>query len=127
MSPQKAILGIALIFFLGIITGVGLSIRLIKVRTHAIASGTPQELGRIVAMRLSSELKLSPQQRMEVQKSATGALLKLRELHTPPAGESEEIERQSRREIEAILTPAQKLMFEESALKIFPAAPSPSP
>ena len=115
MSPQKALLGIALVFFLGIVTGVGLSIRLIKVRTHAIAAGTPQELGRIVAMRLGAELKLDPQQRLQVQKTATDALLKLRQLHTLPAGEAEAIERQSREEINAILTPAQRKTYEETA------------
>lgn len=114
MSKQKAIFGIVLLFLLGVVTGIGLSVRLVKVQTQRFADGTPEQLADLVSRRMSQQLRLTPDQWVKVREVILHQLQQIRQARERIAPEVKAAEEAARKEIRAILTPEQLEKFESA-------------
>jgi hypothetical protein len=119
MSNSKAILGVCLIFFLGIVTGIALSIRITDFRIRQLTTGGPEILADMVVRRLGRQLELSPVQREKLYTIAKETSVRIAEASSsgegfvesrpiPPAWLKTE---DAVAKIRAILTPEQTLKF----------------
>lgn len=117
MSKTKAIIGVCLIFFMGIVTGVALTMKLVEKRIHSLTEGGAQALGEIVVRRLDSQLKLNAQQRGALQEIVESTGAQMRAVRKKEQPEIERIMEASARKIRAILTPEEAEKFDAMLLK----------
>ena len=112
MSTPKAIIGICLIFFLGIVTGVALSVKLTDVRIRQLTTGGPEILSDMVVRRLGRQLELTPVQREKVYAITKEASTKMRgSVESRPIPPEWLIADEAVEKIRAVLTPEQATKF----------------
>ena len=106
MSNKKAILGVCLIFFLGIVTGIALSVRITDFRIRQLTTGGPEVLADMVVRRLGRQLELTPVQREKLYTIAKETSAEIAE-----SSGSWEKREAAVEKIHAILTPEQRSKF----------------
>ncbi len=116
MSKQKAILGVVLLFLMGVVTGIGLSVRMVKVQTLRFAESTPEQLADLTSRRLSQQLRLTPDQWIKVREILVRQLEHVRQIQERALPEVKNAEETARKEIRAVLTPEQVEKFEPTPL-----------
>ena len=116
MSKQKAILGVVLLFLMGVVTGIGLSVRLVKVQTLRFAESTPEQLADLASRRLGQQLRLTPDQWVRVKEILVRQLEQVRQIQERAMPEVKAAEETARTEIRAVLTPEQREKFEPAPL-----------
>jgi len=118
MSSQKAILGLCLIFFLGIVTGIALSIRFTDYRIWQLTTGGPEVMAEVVERRLGRELDLTPDQRGQLRAVAKEALESMEMSVGSRPIFPEWLEKDALvAKIRAMLTPGQVAKFDEILAK----------
>ncbi len=114
MSTPKAIIGLCLIFFLGIVTGIALSVRITDARIRQLTTGGPEVLADMVVRRLGRQLELTPVQREQlyaITKKTSEEILR-ESIGSRPISPEGLIEDESIAKIRAILTPEQAPKFD---------------
>lgn len=112
MSKTKAIIGVCLIFIMGVVSGVAVTMRFVNRRIHAMVEGGPQVMGEVIVRRLDHQLHLDAGQRAQVQKIIEGRRGQVMAIRSQIQPQIAQITRQSTSEIRAILTPDQATKFD---------------
>jgi|GEM_PF-530748 len=112
MSRTKAVVGVCLIFFFGLISGVGLSVKLVDWRIRHMVKDAPKSLGQIVVRRLDHELELDAGQREKVHAIVAENREQMRAIHRENQPRMEKIMDDATRRIREVLTPAQQEKFD---------------
>lgn len=115
----QVILAAVVIFLAGIATGALATRALTPAPAARPSAPLPLGLDRRHAYleRLDREVDLTPEQRLQVEKIIAASQERIRALWEPIAPEAREAYRAARREIAALLTPAQKARLEEARQK----------
>src|SRR5262245_10194084 len=79
MSRTKAIIGICLVFFLGIITGVAISARFVQKQVHRVLEGGPSMIHAVIIRKLGHDLNLDGNQRDQIQKILEDTSVQMRD------------------------------------------------
>ena len=120
MSKTKAIIGVCLIFILGIITGVSLTIKLVDNRVHDLAAGGPEKLGEVIVRRLDHELRLTGEQRAKIEQIVNSNRDKIKVLREQIQPQVVKLMESSTKDIRAVLTPEQATKFDQIIARIPP-------
>jgi Spy/CpxP family protein refolding chaperone len=114
-TPRRAVAWVLLVFVLGIALGA-MGAYLVAGRRVAsappAAAGHKERRARFVEQ-LTREVNLTADQQKQLGTILTDTQAKLRALHDQITPQAEQVRQQSREQIRALLTPEQKLKFEE--------------
>jgi len=108
-TSREAALLVIVVFLLGALVG-GLATHVWSI--HASARGIPHGPDQLIEQ-LSRELQFSPDQLKQVTTIVDEAHSQVRSLYGPLDGQREQIRQQARERIRGVLTPEQKVKFEE--------------
>ena len=113
MKKWKAIIGILLVFLLGVFAGVLGSYAIFSQRMEGMVRGEPGRAGEFIVRRLTRELHLDPAQSEQLRTIVKETHAELRELRKKIRPESEEIMARSQDRVRAILRPDQREKYEK--------------
>jgi len=113
MSKTKAVIGLCLLFFFGVVTGVALSVRITDLRMRQLAAGGPETLSDVVVRRLGQKLALTPVQRDQVRQIATETEVQIQTIQSRILPETNAVAGSAIEKIRAVLTPEQIAPFNE--------------
>jgi hypothetical protein len=108
-TSREAALLVIVVFLLGALVG-GLATHVWSI--HASVRGIPHGPDQLVEQ-LSRELQFSPDQLKQVTAIVDETHSQVRTLYAPLDGQRDQIRQQARERIRAVLTPDQKVRFEE--------------
>jgi Spy/CpxP family protein refolding chaperone len=108
-TRREAALLVIVVFLLGALVG-GLATHVWSI--HAAARGIPHGPDQLIDQ-LSRELQLSPDQLKQVTEIVDEAHTQMRALYAPIDAQREQIRKQARERMRAVLTPDQKVKFED--------------
>jgi hypothetical protein len=108
MKNWKAILGVVLVFALGMMAGGLLTARMIQRRAQKIARGGPAAVEEIVVRRLGFRLRLDSAQREQVRQIIRQSQQDMR----PVRQQGEEIVKRAGGKVREILRPDQREKFD---------------
>jgi len=113
MKGWKAVAGVVLVFFLGVLAG-GIGVyRFHRHRMDRFFRGEPGAMSASLVHRLSRDLDLDASQRERVEAIARRTHEEMREVRQQNRPRVEEILERGRREIRAALRPEQQRRFDE--------------
>jgi Spy/CpxP family protein refolding chaperone len=111
MSPKvKSWLLLAGIFFVGIMTGIGLTVGLAPRFMHAPGAG---QMRNLWMMRLTQKLSLTEDQQTKIKPILADAERKIDELHRDEVGRGSQIIKGANDQISALLTPQQQVELQK--------------
>ena len=113
MNKWKAIAGVLLVFILGGLAGVFGTMCICRHRGEWLMKGGPHTYGEAVVRRLDHELKLSEEQRRQVEVIVTDARTEIKELRKQAQPKIDAVFNQAVNRISAILSPEQRVKFEK--------------
>lgn len=130
MSPSRARFVIVAVFLLGFLAGAA-SLQVVRARIERRLLDAPDPLARVVVYKLDKELRLTPEQRREVQRVMADSRLEVIAATADVLPRLLDIFDRSQARIRAALTPAQqekfdRLVAERRRLLLRPAAPAPA-
>ena len=112
MNKWKAIAGIVLVFILGGLAGVFGTMCICRHRGDWMW-GSPHAYGEAVVRRLDHELKLSPEQRKQVEVIVNDARADIKEIRKQAQPKIDAMFEQAVNKISAVLSPEQRVKFEK--------------
>lgn len=113
MSRTKAIIGVCLVFFLGVITGVALTARFVQKQVHRLVEGGPEALNAMIIRRLDHKLQLDGQQRRQLQDIVENATVQIRDARKEIQPKLISIRADAAAKVRAILKPDQQQKFDK--------------
>ena len=113
MKNAKAIIGVLLIFVLGIACGALLMHMSYKSRMDAFVSGKPGMREEILLKRLSQKLDLDEQQRAAVREIIRGTQAEMKEIRKQYRPQMVQTLEKSRAEVRKILRPDQQKKYDQ--------------
>jgi Spy/CpxP family protein refolding chaperone len=113
MKNTKAIIGILLIFVLGIACGALLMHMSCESRMNAFVSGKPGMREDVLLMRLSQKLDLDEQQRVAVREIIRGTQAEMKEIRKQFRPQIMQTLEKSRAEVRKILRPDQQKKYDQ--------------
>ena len=112
MSKTKAIIGVCLVFILGVITGVAMTARFVQKQVHRLVEGGPEELNAVIIRRLDHELQLDGEQRRQLQEIVENASTEIRDARKEIQPKLAAIRADAVAKARAILRPDQQPKFD---------------
>lgn len=113
MKKWKAIAGVLLVFILGGLAGAFGTMCICRHRGEWMMRGGPHAYGERVVRRLDHELKLSEEQRRQVEVIVNDTRTEIRELRKQAQPKIDAVFNQAVGRISAILSPEQRVKFEK--------------
>jgi hypothetical protein len=113
MSRGKAILGVVLVFIVGILMGISLTVKLVERRVNSLVDGGPQVLTDVIMRRLDHRLDLTVAQRDKVYEVATRTRADLYTLRAGLQPQVDALMEASVQDIRAVLTKDQAVVFDK--------------
>ena len=113
MKNGKAIIGVALVFILGILCGILSTHLMYTSRIESIISGKPQFREEHIVSRLDRKLDLNKQQEEQVRTIVHETHEQIQALRSQLHPQTEAIIEKSQAKIRVILTPEQQKKFEQ--------------
>ena len=117
MSRSKAIFGVTLVFLVGVIMGISLTVKLVERRVHSLVDGGPQMLSDVIMRRLDHKLDLTVAQRDKVYEIINRTRANLYTLRASLQPQVDTEMQASVTEIRALLTPEQAAIFDKAVAK----------
>ena len=113
MKTWKRILGVLLIFFLGVFVGAVIASAGAAKKLRNTVLGGPEAVMEVIVKRLDQELKLDPEQKRKVQGIMDDAHIKLRQSREKIQPEIEQTLLEAESRTRAILYPKQVPKFDQ--------------
>jgi hypothetical protein len=130
MSPARARLVVIGVFLLGFVAGAA-ALLVVRARIERRLLDAPDPLARLVVFKLNRELRLSPEQRLEVYRVMTESRGEVMSLTADLLPRLLEVFDRDQARIRAVLTPRQqekfdRLVAERRRLLARPSPPAPA-
>ena len=113
MNKWKAIAGVVLVFIVGGLAGAFGTMCICRHRGEWMMGGRPHAYGEAVVRRLDRELKLSADQRRQVEVIVNDARTEIKELRKQAQPKIDTVFGRAVNRVRAILSPEQRVKFEK--------------
>jgi Spy/CpxP family protein refolding chaperone len=125
MSKTKAILGVCLIFLMGMISGGAVTMKVMEHRFHHFMEEGPGGMGQMIVHRLTHDLKLDAPQHEKLKQIVESSQKEIQAVRDQLDPQIKRVMESSSTQIRAILTPEQATKFDEIAAKARQRWPGP--
>ncbi len=113
MKNWKAIVGVCLVFALGMVSGGLVTVRVITKRIQRIAQGGPQAVNQIIVRRLTKRLDLDSSQSGKLMDIIVDTRKDIRSAREQISPQLKQIMDDSESKVRALLNPEQQKKFDE--------------
>ena len=113
MKSSKAIIGVILVFILGILCGILATHLMYKYRFESILSGRAQNREEFIVKKLNRRLNLDSRQEEQIRTIIHGTHEEMKALRNSFRPQTEAIIERSQAKIREILTPEQRKKYEQ--------------